>query len=130
MPRGNCRDAPVRRGTVGERFRFQSMASPLTLTILGGSLFAATAIGVHLGESSVGLINPIHFQGPALHPRERGVAIDESNLRQPVRTSYRDLYGWDEGRAAQALTDAWEAITEQAGRDAQLEAYRSTIGAK
>ncbi len=78
------------------------MANPFTLSILGGSLILATAAGVHLGESAVGLINPIHFQGPALHPRERGVAIDETDLPQPTRVAYRDLYGWDEGRAARA----------------------------
>jgi multiple sugar transport system substrate-binding protein len=32
--------------------------------------------------------------------------------------------------AAQQLYDAWEAITEEVGRDAQLESYKATIGAK
>ena len=33
-------------------------------------------------------------------------------------------------QAAQALTDSWNEITDEAGREAQLEAYRATIGAE
>jgi hypothetical protein len=75
------------------------MQSLFTLPILGGSLLAAIAFGVHLGESSIGLINPIYFQAPPLHPRERGAAIDESSLHRapPVQTA---LYGWEQGHAA------------------------------
>jgi multiple sugar transport system substrate-binding protein len=36
----------------------------------------------------------------------------------------------DTDQAAQALTDAWNEITDGAGRDKQLEAYKATIGAK
>lgn len=77
------------------------MPSPFTLPVLGGSLLAAVALGVHLGESSIGLINPIYFQAPPLHPRERGAAIDESSLHRapPVQTA---LYGWEAGHAARA----------------------------
>ena len=83
------------------RFVSGAMVSPYTLPILGGSLLAATALGIHLGESSVGLINPIYFQGPAVHPRDRGAAIDESRL--PPRTpAYGELYGWESGSAARA----------------------------
>lgn len=32
--------------------------------------------------------------------------------------------------AAQQLYDSWEAITEEVGRDAQLESYKATLGAK
>jgi multiple sugar transport system substrate-binding protein len=35
----------------------------------------------------------------------------------------------DTDAAAQALTDAWNEITDEAGRDKQLEAYKATIGA-
>lgn len=77
------------------------MHSPFTLPILGGSLLAAVAFGVHLGESSVGLINPIYFQEAPLHPRDRGAAIDERSLHrtQPVTVA---LYGWEQGHAARA----------------------------
>jgi multiple sugar transport system substrate-binding protein len=36
----------------------------------------------------------------------------------------------DTDQAAQALTDAWNEITDESGRDVQLEAYRATIGAE
>jgi len=84
------------------RFVVTAMTSPFALPVLGGSLLAAVALGIHLGESSIGQINPIYFQGPAVHPRDRGAALDESNLPPPVRPAYRDLYGWDEGDAARA----------------------------
>ncbi len=77
------------------------MVNPYTLPVLGGSLLAAVALGVHLGESSVGLINPIHFQGPAVHPRDRGAALDESRL-PPRAPAYGELYGWEAGAAARA----------------------------
>ena len=32
--------------------------------------------------------------------------------------------------AAQQIYDAWEAITEEIGRDSQLASYKATIGAK
>jgi multiple sugar transport system substrate-binding protein len=36
----------------------------------------------------------------------------------------------DTDQAAQTLTDAWNEITDEAGRDEQLEAYKATIGAE
>ena len=77
------------------------MNSPFTLPVLGGSLLAAVAFGVHLGESSISQINPIYFQGPPLHPRDRGAAIDESTLHRapPIQMA---LYGWEQGHAARA----------------------------
>ena len=77
------------------------MISPFSLPVFGASLLAAVAVGVHLGESAVGLIDPIHFQGPALHPRDRGVAIDERTVR-PHGPVYAEHYGWEEGQAARA----------------------------
>jgi len=84
------------------RFVVTAMTGPFALPVIGGSLLAAVVLGIHLGESSIGQINPIYFQGPAVHPRDRGAAIDESNLPAPARPAYRDLYGWDEGNAARA----------------------------
>ncbi|MGZ8345761.1 MAG: hypothetical protein ACXWUP_01480 [Allosphingosinicella sp.] len=79
------------------------MTSPFTLPIMGGSLLAAVAFGIHLGSSAVGEIDPAYFQGPALHPRDRGVAIDErpAGLHR-TRTAYSDLYGWEQGEAMRA----------------------------
>jgi hypothetical protein len=36
----------------------------------------------------------------------------------------------DTDQAVKALTDAWNEITDAAGRDKQLESYKATIGAK
>ena len=77
------------------------MINPFTLPALGGALLASVAIGVHLGESAIGQINPIYFSGPAVHPRDRGVAIDPNAVRERP-AAYSELYGWDEGRAARA----------------------------
>lgn len=65
--------------------------------LVGASLLGAVAFGIHLGETTVGLIDPIHFQGPAVHPRDRGAIYQPRP--QPVVT-YADLYGWDEGQTA------------------------------
>lgn len=83
------------------RFVVATMSSPITLPAVGGAILAAAVLGIHLGESSIGLINPIYFQGPALHPRERGVALDENAVR-PRAPVYAQLYGWDQGNAARA----------------------------
>ena len=82
-------------------FVFRLMVNPFTLPAVGTALAVAVVTGIHLGESSIGLINPIYFQGPALHPRERGVAIDETQVR-PAQPSYAQLYGWEQGEAARA----------------------------
>jgi hypothetical protein len=87
------------------------MASPFTLASLGASLLVGVATGIHLGESAVGMIDPVHFRGPALHPRDRGAAIDEQArlVPQPVPPQ---PYGWEEGYAARAAAcgdcDVWE----------------------
>ena len=75
------------------------MPSFFSLPILGGSLLVAAAVGVQLGESSIGLINPIYFEEPPLHPRDRGAALEERAL-QPARNGYAGLYGWEQGHAA------------------------------
>lgn len=82
-------------------FVVATMLNPFTLPALGGSILAAVVAGIHLGQSSISLINPIYFQGPALHPRERGAAIEERSLAaQPPADG--QLYGWEKGRAARA----------------------------
>lgn len=66
-----------------------------------GLALAAAALGAHLGGSTIAMIDPVHFQGPALHPRERGVAIEEEAV-QPARPAFASLYGWTDGAAARA----------------------------
>ena len=75
------------------------MANLVTLPALGVALFVAAGTGVYLGESSIGLIKPDYFQGPAVHPRERGAALDPNAIR-PREAAFSDLYGWVEGDAA------------------------------
>lgn len=97
------------------------MSHPITLPLLGASLFLSVAAGIHLGESTIGLINPLYFEGPAPHPRDRGAAIDESRL--PIRgPAYADLYGWEEGNARAADCIDCDAL---AARDAY--AYSAVV---
>jgi hypothetical protein len=96
------------------------MAGSSTLPILGASLLLAVAGGIQLGESAIDMINPIHFQGPAIHPRDRGAAIEETRLR-PAEPAFASLYGWDEGNSARAGDcDGCEAVV---ARDLYADAY-------
>lgn len=65
----------------------------------GAVLLAAAAFGVHIGQSAIDQINPLHFQGPAVHPRDRGAAVAEADFA-PEGPRFSDLYGWEEGRSA------------------------------
>jgi hypothetical protein len=62
-------------------------------------VIAAAALGIHLGESAIDQINPLYYQGAAVHPRDRGAAIDESAV-QPRPPRFADLYGWAQGENA------------------------------
>ena len=77
------------------------MPHSLTLPALGAALLVAAGTGVHLGDSAIALIDPIHFQGPAIHPRDRGAAIDESEIA-PSRAAFASYYGWEAGNEARA----------------------------
>ena len=83
------------------RFVLAAMYNPFTWPILAGSLLASIALGIHLGESSISQINPIYFEAPPVHPRDRGAAIDEASLHR-AQDPYPQYYGWDEGQAALA----------------------------
>ena len=72
----------------------------LNLAAFGALTLAAGAFGVHLGQSAISDINPIHFQGAAVHPRDRGAVVPEMLEAQPA--SFADAYGWEQGRAARA----------------------------
>ena len=71
----------------------------LRLPALGALLLAGAAFGVHLGQSAIEQINPIYFQGPAVHPRDRGAAVDPAVRSE--RPRFAELYGWEEGAEAQ-----------------------------
>ncbi|HEY0012400.1 MAG TPA: hypothetical protein VGB79_06050 [Allosphingosinicella sp.] len=75
------------------------MDRKLVYSAYGALILAAGAFGVHVGESAIGQINPLYFQGAAVHPRDRGVVVDEAALvEQGPR--FAQLYGWAEGAAA------------------------------
>lgn len=74
---------------------------PLRLALLGGAVLVGTLAGLRLGNSAIADINPIHYRGAVVHPRERGAAVPEHRVR-PAEPRYAALYGWDEGRAALA----------------------------
>lgn len=63
------------------------------------AMLGAVAGGIRLGNSAIGDINPVHFRGAPVHPRDRGAAVPEP-LPRPRAPAYASLYGWDEGRAA------------------------------
>lgn len=66
-------------------------------------LALAVGLGVQMGESVIGSINPIHFQGPALSPRDRGAAIDPNAIQPPAQSAFAQAYGWAQGDAARRL---------------------------
>jgi hypothetical protein len=78
------------------------MPHPMTLPALGLVAMAGAAFGVYLGEDSVAQINPVHFQGPAIHPRDRGAVVSEWEPQAP-RTAFAGLYGWEDGRSARTV---------------------------
>jgi hypothetical protein len=55
----------------------------------------AVGLGVQLGESAIGSIDPIHFQGAAARPQ----GIDP-NVQPPAQSAYAQAYGWEQGNAA------------------------------
>ncbi len=77
------------------------MGHPMSLPALGALTIAAAAFGVHLGESSVAEINPSYYRGPAVHPRDRGVAVEEGAYGRSV-PRFAAHYSWADGRAARA----------------------------
>jgi hypothetical protein len=64
-----------------------------------GALALSVGIGVQLGESAIGEIDPVHFRGAPVHPRDRGAAIDP-NEQPPLQSAFAQAYGWTEGNAA------------------------------
>jgi hypothetical protein len=55
----------------------------------------AVGLGVQMGESAIGAIDPIHFQGAAPPPQ----GIDPA-LPPPPQSAYAQAYGWEQGNAA------------------------------
>lgn len=74
-------------------------AQTIVFALAGG--FGAMMLGVALGNSALSQINPIYFQGAALHPRDRGAAIDP-NRPTVIPNTYTQFYGWNQGAQARA----------------------------
>jgi hypothetical protein len=56
----------------------------------------AVGLGIQMGESAVGSIDPIHFKGAAPPVR----AIDPNAAPLPATSTYAQAYGWEQGEAA------------------------------
>lgn len=83
----------------GWRFVYSVMDNPYRLPVIAVSAFGAIMLGLFLGNGAISQINPVYFQGAAVHPRDRGAAIDPNSI-PPVAPAYGAMYGFDEGRAA------------------------------
>ncbi|HEX8364087.1 MAG TPA: hypothetical protein VF603_02250 [Allosphingosinicella sp.] len=91
----------------------------LKIPAFAGLILAGMAGGVALGESAIDQINPIYFQGAAVHPRDRGAALDPNALHAQA-ARFAEYYGWEEGQAARAA-DCFDCPAI-AARDAFAEA--------
>lgn len=78
------------------------MISPASMITLGVGGVAAVIFGVSLGNSAISQINPLYFQGAAVHPRDRGAALDP-NAPTVIPNRYEQLYGFAQGQQARAL---------------------------
>jgi hypothetical protein len=71
---------------------------------LTAAILVAALIGIQLGRSAVGAIDPIFYSERQPHPRDRGAAIDprEIEARRLARQAalYDRYYDWDHGAAA------------------------------
>jgi hypothetical protein len=93
----------LRRGEpLWRRVVFQRMVRAQTIAVALAGVFGAMMLGISLGNSALSQINPIHFQGAAIHPRDRGAAIDP-NRPTVIPNSYEQLYGWSQGAHARAV---------------------------
>lgn len=89
-----------RRGTGKRGARWARMLGHGIMWSGMGAVALAVGLGVQLGESAVHQIDPLYFQGPAIHPRDRGAALDPNALPPPIISPYTQAYGWAQGQAA------------------------------
>ena len=99
----------LKRVANGAFWRRLRPARPLALAALAAAFVVAVVAGIQLGNSAIADINPVHYRGAIVHPRDRGAAVPEHQAR-PRQPTYAALYGWDEGRAAMAADREQEAF--------------------
>jgi len=92
-----------RRGTSRWPGRFYRMLSNRILWPGMIGIVLAVGLGVQIGESAVGSINPIHFQGAAARPQ----GIDP-NVQPPAQSAYAQAYGWEQGNAARVVDSGFQ----------------------
>ena len=98
-----------RRGTGWRRARWARMLGHSILWSGLGAVALAVGIGVQLGDSAVEQIDPLYFQGPAVHPRDRGAALDPNSLPGPIVSPYSQAYSWAQGQEALAAHGGGQA---------------------
>jgi hypothetical protein len=64
----------------------------------------AVGLGVQMGESAIGEINPIHFEGAVARPQ----GIDPAALPPPPQSAFAQAYGWEQGNAARQADSGYE----------------------
>lgn len=90
-------------GEPGERRTvFRRMMQLPGLAALGGGGVLAVIVGISLGNGAISQIDPLYFQGAALHPRDRGAAVDPTRPTV-IANTYAHLYGFAEGRNARSM---------------------------
>lgn len=72
-----------------------------TFSVLGVLILAGGTLGAHVGQSAIEQINPLYFQGAAVHPRDRGAAVDET-LGRAQAPRFSDHYRWEQGESARS----------------------------
>jgi hypothetical protein len=92
-----------RGGTSRRPGRFYRMLSNRVLwpSMIGIAL--AVGLGVQMGESAIGAIDPIHFQGAA--PPPQGI---DPNVQPPAQSAYAQAYGWEQGNAARVADSGFQ----------------------
>jgi hypothetical protein len=86
------------------------MLKTQTTVAMTFSLLVAALVGIQLGTSAIGAVNPIFFTDAPVHPRDRGAAVDprEIEARRLARqaAAYDSFYDWNDGSASLRLACA------------------------
>jgi hypothetical protein len=84
-----------------------------SLLALSFAVLVAGVLGVQLGQSAIGAINPLYYGGEA--PPARAV---DGRERQPAQPAYYQAYDWQQGAEARAI-----ACSDNCGAPEPYESY-------